>query len=257
VYHGATAADRRRAHHALGEAGRSELRTWHLATAALAPDEELAAELQHTAERAGARGGYAASAALLRRSADLTPDDARRAEREVALAGSRLMAGDPAGAQSVLGGALPRLTSAVARGRARRLEGAIRFAQGNAADAARILASASRALAHDDRMARDTMLEALEAAIWAGPVQTREIARAAAAFPRVSGRRGASCAPRMTCSPGWARTVSPGRQQRSCLVGWTGRGGQGQGVQMTEVSGFVPLLIGAVHAPAGLSPSRP
>jgi DNA-binding CsgD family transcriptional regulator len=187
AYHGATAADRRRAHHALGEAGRSELRTWHRATAALAPDEELAAELQHTAERAGARGGYAARAALLRRSADLTPDDARRAEREVALAGSRLMAGDPAGAQSVLGGALPRLTSAVARGRARRLEGAIRFAQGNAADAARILASASRALAHDDRMARDTMLEALEAAIWAGPVQTREIARAAAALPRVSG----------------------------------------------------------------------
>ena len=36
-------------------------------------------------------------------------------------------------------------------------------------------------------MARDTMLMALQAAIWAGPAQTREIARAARAFPAVPG----------------------------------------------------------------------
>jgi len=185
VYHGASAVDRRQAHRALGEAGNSELRAWHLAAAAIVPDEELAAELQHTAERAGTRGGYAARAALLRRSADLTPDDTRRAEREVALAEARLMAGDPAGAQKILDGALPRLTSVTARCRAQRLEGAICFAQGNAAEAARILASAAQALADDDRMARDTMLMAVQAAIWAGPAQIREIARAARAFPPV------------------------------------------------------------------------
>ena len=185
VYHGASAADRRQAHRALAETGHSELRVWHLAAAAVVPDEKLAAELQHTAERAGTRGGYAARAALLRRSADLTPDDARRAEREVALAEATLIAGDPVGAQDMLGGALPRLTRTTARVRAQRLEGAIRFAQGDAAGAARILASASQALADDDRMARDTMLLALQAAIWAGPAQTREIARAARAFPPV------------------------------------------------------------------------
>ena len=96
------------------------------------------------------------------------------------------MAGDPVGAQNVLSGALPRLTNKAARGQAQRLEGAIRFAQGHAAEAARILASASQALADDDRMARDTMLMALQAAIWAGPAQIREIARAARVFPRVS-----------------------------------------------------------------------
>jgi DNA-binding CsgD family transcriptional regulator len=190
VYHGANAVDRRHAHRALSEAGNSELRAWHLAAAAIAPDEELAAELQRTAERAGTRGGYAARAALLRRSADLTPDDARRAEREVALAEARLMAGDPVGAQHIIGGVLPRLANTTARGQAQRLEGAIRFAQGHAAEAARILASASQALADDDRMARDTMLLALQAAIWAGPAQTREIAGAARALPPVSGTPG-------------------------------------------------------------------
>jgi DNA-binding CsgD family transcriptional regulator len=187
VYHGANAADRRRAHRVLGEAGDSGLRSWHLAAAAVFPDEELAAELQRTADRAGARGGYAARAALLRRSADLTPDDGRRAEREVALAEATLMAGDPVGAQTVLDAAAPRLTTTMARGQAQWLAGAIRFAQGDAAAAARILASAAQAFAHDGRLARDTMLAALEAAIWSGPVLTREVARLARAFPPVSG----------------------------------------------------------------------
>jgi DNA-binding CsgD family transcriptional regulator len=187
VYHGASPADRRRAHRAWSEAGNPALRAWHLAAATIVPDEELAAELQRTAERAGARGGGAARPALLRRSADLTPDDFRRAEREVALAQATLMAGDPAAAQTVLDGTLPRLTDKTARSQAQLLGGAIRFAQGNAAEAARILASASRALADDDRMARDTMLLALQAAIWAGPTLTREIARAARDLPPVAG----------------------------------------------------------------------
>ncbi|MFD4508279.1 AAA family ATPase [Streptomyces sp. NPDC058457] len=185
VYYGADAAERRRAHQVLGEVGNPELRAWHLSAAATAPDEELAAELQRAAERAAARGGYAARAALLRRSADLTPDDGQRVLREIALAEATLMAGDPPGAQAVLDTAVPRLTNPVARGFAQALEGMIRFAQGEAAQAARILAGAARAFAHDDRLARDTMLGALEAAIWSGPVLTREIARLASAFPPV------------------------------------------------------------------------
>ena len=81
------------------------------------------------------------------------------------------MAGDPAGARDMLSGALPRLAGTTARVRAQRLEGAICFAQGNAAEAARILASAAQAVAGDDTMARDTMLLALQAAIWAGPAR--------------------------------------------------------------------------------------
>jgi DNA-binding CsgD family transcriptional regulator len=187
VYHGANAVDRRRAHRILAETGDPELRSWHLAAAAIVPDEELAAELQRTAERAAARGGYAARAALLRRSADLTPDDGRRAEREVALADATLVAGDPAGAQAVLDAALPRLATVMARGRGHQLAGAIHFAQGDAAAAARVLAGAAQAFAHDDRLARDMMFGALEAAMWCGPEVAREISRLARAFPPIPG----------------------------------------------------------------------
>jgi DNA-binding CsgD family transcriptional regulator len=190
VYHGATDSDRRRAHAALSEAADSKAdldqRAWHRAAAATVPDEELATELQHAAERARGRGGYAAAAALLRRSAELTPGDGARAKREVALADAELRAGHAEEARGLVRAALPRLTGAVERGLAKRLNGEIRFAEGNAAEAAVILADASRALAPDGRLARDTILEALEAATWAGPAETREIVSAAQAFPPAS-----------------------------------------------------------------------
>jgi DNA-binding CsgD family transcriptional regulator len=190
VYHGATDRDRRRAHAALSEAAGSEAdpyqRAWHQAAAATVPDEELASELQHAAERARGRGGYAAAAALLRRSAELTPGDGARAQREVALANAELRAGHAEQARELVRAALPRLTDDVARGWARRLNGEIRFAEGSVAEAAVILTDASRELAPDARVARDTLLEALEAAIWAGPAETREIATAAQALPPAS-----------------------------------------------------------------------
>ena len=79
------------------------------------------------------------------------------------------MAGDPVGAQAVLSVAVPRLATVSARGQAQRLAGAIRFTQGDAIAAARILADAAQAIADDDELARGTMLAALEAAIWSGP----------------------------------------------------------------------------------------
>jgi DNA-binding CsgD family transcriptional regulator len=197
VYHGTIDGDRRRAHAALSEAGTSDAdrdrRAWHRAAATIIPDEELASELQDAAERARARGGYASAAALLRRSAELTPGDGRRAERKVTLAEAELRAGHAERARELVDAALPRLTDDVARGLAKQLNGEIRFAQGSAAEAAVMLADAARALAPDENMARDTILEALQAAIWAGPTETRKIASLAPDFPPVSSASPSVC----------------------------------------------------------------
>jgi DNA-binding CsgD family transcriptional regulator len=191
VYHGAADRDRRLAHAALSETASSEgdldQRTWHRAAAAIAPDEELASEVQHAAERACGRGGWTAAAALLRRSAELTPGDGARAKREVALAGAELRAGHGEQARELVRAAIPRLADDAARGLAKRLNGEILlFEEGNAAEAAAILADASRALAPDARLARNTMLEALYAAIWAGPAEIQQIVRAAQTLPAAS-----------------------------------------------------------------------
>ena len=173
VYQGASARARRRAHEALATVSDPERdpdrRAWHLAAAAVGPDEEVAAELERSADRARGRGGWASNAAFLQRSAELTPDAGLRAERELAAAQARLMAGDPAGARTLLEQADPQLADPLARAQARRLEGGIRLGTGQLGESAKILLEAALAFEPlDTDLARDTLLEALQAATVAG-----------------------------------------------------------------------------------------
>jgi len=77
AYRAASPHDRREAHRALAEAidprVDPDARAWHRAQATAAPDERVASELDRLAGRAQARGGFAAAAGFLERSAALTP----------------------------------------------------------------------------------------------------------------------------------------------------------------------------------------
>ncbi|WP_214320569.1 ATP-binding protein [Nonomuraea sediminis] len=68
-------------HEALARVVDGERRVWHLAAAAIRPDERLAGELERTAASASARAGYASAAAAYERAAELSVDAAARARR--------------------------------------------------------------------------------------------------------------------------------------------------------------------------------
>ncbi|PWI20279.1 transcriptional regulator [Streptomyces sp. Act143] len=97
VHQAATFAERRAAHLTLaaGLAHEPDRRAWHLAAAALGPDEEIADALAESARRFQHRGGHAAAATALERAAELTPAPQERARRLLAAAESAMYAGHP------------------------------------------------------------------------------------------------------------------------------------------------------------------
>ena len=78
-----TEAERRQAHQRLAElfAGQPDRRAWHLAAAALEPDEDVAAMLEAAAHRILRRGDAVGAVSALLRAAELSPDAADRSCR--------------------------------------------------------------------------------------------------------------------------------------------------------------------------------
>ncbi|MFF4894381.1 helix-turn-helix transcriptional regulator [Micromonospora chersina] len=98
AYQSASVSRRLAVHRALADALSSstspdaaDRRIWHLAAAALGPDEGVARQLEEAAGRARTRGGHAAVAAAYQRAAELTVDPVRRSAR---LAAAALAASD-------------------------------------------------------------------------------------------------------------------------------------------------------------------
>jgi DNA-binding CsgD family transcriptional regulator len=195
AYRSASLQQRQDLHRALAEATDPKTdpdrRAWHRAHATPGPDEDVAAELERSARRAQARGGLAAAAAFLERASMLTPGPARRARRLLAAARAKRGAGALDAALRLLVAAEAGPLDALRTAEVDHLRGLITLVQRGPSDAARLLLSAARRLKPlDAGLARDTHLEALWAAVWAGHlgspgglVAAAEAARAAPSGP--------------------------------------------------------------------------
>jgi DNA-binding CsgD family transcriptional regulator len=173
VYTSASPQERRAVHLALAQAtdrdADPDRRAWHLATAAEGADEAVALELERSAGRALARGGLAAAAAFLERAALLTGDPERRGARALAAAGASLHAGVFDVAAGLLAMAESEPLGDVERARAELLRARLSFATSRGSGApALLLRAAQRLEPLDAALARETYLEALAAAQFAG-----------------------------------------------------------------------------------------
>jgi len=200
VYGAAEPTERRKVHLALAEATDREIdpdrRAWHRAQAAASLDEDVAAELELSAARAQARGGFAAAAAFLERATELTPEESRRSRRALAAAQAKLQAGALDDALRLVATAESGVLTELEQARAELLRAQLSFFSTRGNDAAPLLLEAAERLREiDPELARETYLEALTAAIFAGPLagpgaSSSEVAQAAKAAPPARKPRG-------------------------------------------------------------------
>ena len=193
VYRAASPEDRRRAHRALAAAIDPDAdparRAWHRAHGAPGPDESVADELACAAAAAQARGGLAAAAAFLEKSFELTVAPARAAERALAAAQAKYQAGAPATALALLNAADTAPLDDLQRARAALLRAQVGFAVHRGRDAPLLLLEAAKRLGPlDPKLARETIVDAFAAALFAGRLAgecgLREVAEAARTTPR-------------------------------------------------------------------------
>ncbi|MFC4033298.1 AAA family ATPase [Streptomyces polygonati] len=190
AWRSAGAAQLRAAHAALAEVTDAEhdpdRRAWHRAHAAVGPDEEVAGELEQSADRALARGGRYAAASFLQRAAELTSDPRRRAALALAAAHARFAAGSPALVPDLLAAAELGPLDVLQRAGLERLRAQVAFALDPGRGAGPpLLAAARRLESLDPATARETYLSALGAAVHAGRLggDLRRTAEASRAVP--------------------------------------------------------------------------
>ncbi|HKP88401.1 MAG TPA: AAA family ATPase [Thermoleophilaceae bacterium] len=168
VYTSSSAEDCRAVHLALAEVTDREAepdrRAWHLATAAAGPDEEVATELVRSAERARARGGFAAAAAFLQRAVALSLDPGARADRALAAVGASTHAGAFETASRLLVAAEAGPLDEFGRANADVLRGQVAFGSADPDAPKLLLQGATRMQPLDVDLARETYMLAWGAA---------------------------------------------------------------------------------------------
>jgi DNA-binding CsgD family transcriptional regulator len=173
IYGAAEPNERREVHRALADATDPQVnpdrRAWHRAQAASVPDDEVAGELERSAERAQARGGFAAAAAFLERAATLTPDPVLRAQRALVAAQTKFRAGALEDALGLLSSTEIGALDDLDRARVELLRAQIAFVSTHGNEVPALLLAAARRLTPlSPTLASETYLEALSAAMFAG-----------------------------------------------------------------------------------------
>jgi DNA-binding CsgD family transcriptional regulator len=194
VYRSAQLRDRQSVHQALADVTDPDIdadrRAWHRAQAAEGPDEDVAAELERSADRAQARGGVSAAAAFLERSTALTTDPGLRASRALASASANVQAGAFDTALVLLSVAERASINDHQRARVDLIRAQLAYFTGRGRDAPPLLLKAAKRLESvDAELSRTTYLDAISAAIFSGRLADNggilDVARAISSMPRV------------------------------------------------------------------------
>ncbi|MDX6619052.1 MAG: hypothetical protein QOK36_1438 [Gaiellales bacterium] len=182
VVYAAGEDERAAAHHALAvSASDPDLRVWHAAAAAGAPDETLAAALDDIAQRAAARTAWTIAARASERAARLSADAAERARRLTAAGEAAFAAGHALAALDHLDEALALADDGAVRSRVEQLRGRVAARTGSAKDAMKRLVLAAEASAQPERrslLLADAVIPALRSG---RPAEAVQLARRAMA----------------------------------------------------------------------------
>ena len=236
VHSAATASERRAVHRALADAlaagGDQDRRAWHLAGAALGPDEEAAAALEGLAWRSRERGGHAAASAALEHAARLTPDGLVRLDRLAGAAEAAWGGGAPATATTLLDEALTGCRDPARRARLLSLRGRIEHEIGHQVKSRELLLEAASLIEQvDPPGAASILLYSLAPIHYGGDVD--EGLRVAERARELAPRDGSDLDTRADSFLGWALFQA-------------GRGAEG-----------VPILERAIRALPVTGASRP
>jgi hypothetical protein len=158
VYHAAPYTQRVAAHAALAAVLEGDRAAWHHAATLTGPDDTVADALERSAERARARGGYAAAATALQRASAISSDERQRARRLAAAAELAWLAGQTTSSTDLLiqadrAHADPRTAADLEY-----LHGLREFVTGTPADATRRITQAARQIETIDPQRAHTML---------------------------------------------------------------------------------------------------
>jgi AAA ATPase domain len=188
IYQGASLPQRQAVHRALvdtlqGEAN-ADRRAWHRAALVLGPDDQIADQLERTADRARSRSGHAAAYRALRRAAELTSSGERRARRLASAARAAWDAGRPDEATALLRTA-ETPTDADTDAELRHVQGEIELCRGAPLQGATLLMEgADRVARADPRKALHMLFDAALSANYAGDLNLMlEVGRRASTLP--------------------------------------------------------------------------